>query len=475
MLTSIKTDSLTNQGQKLGMMYMRVAIILFGAQLLMGLIAAIQFLAPGFLFELFDFSVARMVHINALVVWMLYAMIGSVYLMLTDETGHEGVAIGLGKLAFWVLTAAVTIVVLVYIFVQIGAGTEATIWLINEGREYVEAPRWADIGIVVVVLIFYWNVFATYMKGEKTGIMTVMVANLMALAGLYLAGMFFTDNISMDQYWWWWVIHLWVEATWEVFVGTLAAYALIKIIDAKREIVEMWLWIEVLMLFGSGILGLGHHYFWIGTPEYWWEIGALFSSLEPVPLIAMFVHVLYDWGKEQGANGTKPAIKNSPAMAWLVTNAFGNFLGAGIWGFFHTLPQVNIYTHGSQFTAAHGHLAFFGAYATILIGMMYYGIQRAYGVERMKSNFKSKMAIFMITFGVLGMTVALTIAGYEQVLVERAELGATWNAFFTAQNLPWYIQAQLWRTIMGVVTFIGFIYLVWDLLTIGKNSQEAEA
>ncbi|MCK4442135.1 MAG: cbb3-type cytochrome c oxidase subunit I, partial [Sulfurovaceae bacterium] len=415
------------------------------------LIAAIQFIVPGFLFEIFDFSVARMVHINALVVWMLYAMIGSTYLMLTDETGEEVVGASIGKLAFWVLTGAVTVVVLVYIFVQIGAGKESTIWFINEGREYVEAPRWADIGIVVVVLIFYWNVFATYMKGQRTGIMTVMVANLMALAGLYLAGMFFTDNISMDQFWWWWVIHLWVEATWEVFVGTLAAYALIKIIGAKREIVEMWLWIEVLMLFGSGILGLGHHYFWIGTPEYWWEIGALFSALEPVPLVAMFVHVLYDWGKEQGISGDKPAMNNGPAMAWIVTNAFGNFLGAGIWGFFHTLPQVNIYTHGTQFTAAHGHLSFFGAYATILIGMMYFGIQKAYGVERLKMNFKSKMAIFMITFGVLGMAIALTIAGYEQVLVERAELGATWNAFFTAQNLPWYVQAQLWRAIMGVV------------------------
>jgi len=475
MLTSIKTNSLTNKGQELGMMYMRVAIILFGAQLLMGLIAAIQFLVPGFLFEIFDFSVARMVHINALVVWMLYAMIGSTYLMLTDETGKEVVGVGIGKLAFWVLTAAVTVVVLVYIFVQIGPGKESTIWLINEGREYIEAPRWADIGIVVVVLTFYANVFLTYMKGERTGIMTVMVANLMALAGLYLAGMFFTDNISMDQFWWWWVIHLWVEATWEVFVGTLAAYALIRIIGAKREVVEMWLWIEVLMLFGSGILGMGHHYFWIGTPEYWWEIGALFSALEPVPLIAMFVHVLYDWGKEQGINGTKPTITNGPAMAWIVTNAFGNFLGAGVWGFFHTLPQVNIYTHGTQFTAAHGHLAFFGAYATILIGMMYYGIQKAYGAERMKATFKSKMAIFLITFGVLGMTVALTIAGYEQVLVERAELGAGWSAFFAAQNLPWYVQAQTWRAIMGVVTFIGFVYLVLDLITIGKTTQEAEA
>jgi len=479
MLTSIKTNHFEgNESKQLAMMYFRVAMVLFGAQLLMGLIAGIQFIYPDFLFEIFDFSVARMVHINALVVWMLFAMIGSVYYLMPDETGVETVGIGLGKLAFWVLTAAVTVVVLVYILVQVGPGTESTIWLINEGREYLEAPRWADIGIVVVVLIFYYNVFMTFRKGTQTGIMMVLVADLLALAGLYLAGMFFTDNISMDQYWWWWVIHLWVEATWEVFVGALAAFALIKIINAKREIVEMWLWIEVLMLFGSGVLGLGHHYFWIGTPEYWWEIGALFSSLEPVPLVAMFVHVLYDWGKEQGiakAQGkTESVIKNGPAMAWIVMNAFGNFLGAGIWGFFHTLPQVNIYTHGTQFTSAHGHLAFFGAYATILVGMMYLGLQNAYGVKRMKASFNSKMALFLISFGMMGMTIALTIAGYEQVLVERAELGGGWNAFFAAQDLPWYIQAQLWRTIMGVVTFVGFVYLVWDMLTIGKKAATAQ-
>ena len=145
MLTSIKTNHFKSESKKLGMMYFRVAIILFGAQLLMGLIAAIQFIVPGFLFEVFDFSVARMVHINALVVWMLYAMIGSVYFMLSDETGNDGVGIPLGKLAFWILTLAVTIVVLVYIFVQVGAGTEASIWLIHEGREYIEAPRWADM------------------------------------------------------------------------------------------------------------------------------------------------------------------------------------------------------------------------------------------------------------------------------------------------------------------------------------------
>lgn len=185
----------------------------------------------------------------------------------------------------------------------------------------------------------------------------------------------------------------------------------------------------------------------------------------------MFVHVIYDWGKQSGIKGSK-TINNSPAFAWFVMNAFGNFLGAGIWGFFHTLPQVNIYTHGTQFTNAHGHLAFFGAYATILIGMFYLNVQSKNGIERMRSTFNSKMAITFISLGVMGMTIALTIAGYGQVLVERAQMGATWDAFFISQQAQWFVQGMGWRLAMGVVTIIGFVYLVIDLLSISKINHK---
>jgi nitric oxide reductase subunit B len=467
-----------SESKELATWYFTFAAVLFGAQLLFGLVAAIQFVEPSFLYGVLDFSIARILHINALVVWMVFAMFGSVYWLLPDETGIETVGIKIGKLLFWVFAAAIVVVVLVYLFIQVGSASDATMWFITEGREYIEAPRWADWGIVVVALGFVANLFLTGIKGNRSGIVTVLMADMIAFAGLYLCGMFFTDNIAVDQYWWWWVIHLWVEATWEVFVGALAAYGLITIIGAHRKVVEMWLWIEVAMLFGSGILGLGHHYFWIGTPEYWWEIGALFSALEPLPLVAMFIHVLYDWGKTQGEamgeehtdeDHVKSVIKNKPAFTWFTLNAFGNFLGAGIWGFFHTLPQVNLYTHGTQFTAAHGHLAFFGAYATILIGMMYLAVQGTNGIKVLKHTKASIWGVSLITFGVVGMTVALTIAGYSQVLVSRAQMGATWSAYFDGQAGMWFIQAMDWRLILGYVTFAGFIFLAKDLLTTGKN------
>jgi len=467
------SNHLTSESKQLATWYFTFAATLFGAQLLFGLVAAIQYVMPGFLYGILDFSIARILHINALVVWMVFAMFGSVYWLLPDETGIETIGIKVGKLLFWVFAAAIVVVVLVYLFVQVGPADETTIWFITEGREYIEAPRWADWGIVVVALGFVANLFLTGMKGKQSGIVTVLMADMIAFAGLYLAGMFFTDNITVDQYWWWWVIHLWVEATWEVFVGAIAAYGLITMIGAHRKVVEMWLWIEVSMLFGSGILGMGHHYFWIGTPEYWWEIGALFSALEPLPLVAMFIHVLYDWGKTQGAQEERgddtSVINNKPAFTWFVLNAFGNFLGAGIWGFFHTLPQVNLYTHGTQFTSAHGHLAFFGAYATILVGMMYIAVQGTNGIKVMKNTKASIWAVSMITGGVMGMTVALTIAGYVQVLVSRAQMGATWAGYFDGQSGAWFAQGMDWRLIMGVVTFLGFIMLAKDLLTTGKN------
>ena len=48
MLTSIKTNNFAgDKSKELATMYFRVAIILFGAQLLFGLVAALQFIVPG--------------------------------------------------------------------------------------------------------------------------------------------------------------------------------------------------------------------------------------------------------------------------------------------------------------------------------------------------------------------------------------------------------------------------------------------
>ena len=96
-------------GQQLSIKYFTVAMVLFLAQIVFGLLAGLQFLYPDLLYNVLDFNVNRMVHINAMVVWMLYGFFGSVYWLVEDEAGVELVGAKLANLAFYVLTVAVAV------------------------------------------------------------------------------------------------------------------------------------------------------------------------------------------------------------------------------------------------------------------------------------------------------------------------------------------------------------------------------
>ena len=217
--------------------------------------------------------------------------------------------------------AAVAAVAVVFIVVQYGSSDETALWLINQGRKYVEAPRWAAVGVVVVMLVFAYNVIGTaYATRRITGITAVLMIDLVPLILLYLIAFPAISNMSADLFWWWWLVHLWVEATWEVLIGCIMAWTLMQLLGTSRRIVETWLYIEVALVLGTGILGLGHHYFWIGTPNYWLTIGGFFSALEPLPLLGMVIHAIYDAGTHHMTT------TNRPSFYWMMAEAFGNFL-----------------------------------------------------------------------------------------------------------------------------------------------------
>jgi nitric oxide reductase subunit B len=62
-----------------------------------------------------------------------------------------------------------------------------------------------------------------------------------------------------------------------------------------------------------------------------------------------------------------------------------SFVGAGFLGFAHTIPQVNMYTHGTLVTAMHGHMAFWGAYAMLVLAIITYALPQMTGRARYKS------------------------------------------------------------------------------------------
>ena len=396
------------QTQKIALVYFLVAMALFFVQVSMGLLAGWIYVSPNTLSELMPFNIIRMLHTNSLVVWLLTGFFGAAYFIIPEESENEIYSPKLAYLQLLILVLGTTGVVLTYTF-NLFEGN----WLLGkEGREFLEQPIWVKVGIVVAALIFLFNVTMTVLKGKKTAISNILLLGLWALALLFLFAFYNPENLALDKEYWWYVIHLWVEGVWELIMASILAFLMLKLTGVDREVVEKWLYIIVATALFSGLLGTGHHYYWIGTPAYWQWIGSIFSSLEVIPFFAMmsFAFVMVWKGRRDHPN--------KAALLWSLGCAVMAFFGAGVWGFLHTLHGVNYYTHGTQITAAHGHLAFFGAYVSLNLAMFTYAMPIL--LKRDPYNQVLNMASFwLMSGGMVFMTFSLTFAGTVQSHMQR--------------------------------------------------------
>ncbi len=451
---SIMNPHLKFASQAVAKPYFVFALMLFAGQIVFGLIMAMQYVVGDFLFPAIPFNVARMVHTNLLIVWMLFGFMGAAYYLIPEEADRELYSPKLAMILFWVFAAAGTLTILGYLLVPYAGLAKLTgneLWP-TMGREFLEQPTITKIGIVVVALGFLFNIGMTLLKGRKTAINVVMMTGLIGLAVLFLFSFYNPENLTRDKFYWWWVVHLWVEGVWELIMGSMLAFVLIKITGVDREVIEKWLYVIIAMALITGILGTGHHYFWIGAPGVWLWLGSIFSALEPLPFFAM---VLFAFNMVNRRRRQHP---NKAASYWAIGTTVTAFLGAGVWGFMHTLAPVNYYTHGTQLTAAHGHLAFYGAYAMIIMTMMSYAMPRLRGLGEAPSARAQSVELWgfwLMTSSMLLITLLLTAAGVVQVWLQRIPAdGAAMSFMNTMDQLAVFFWLRL---VAGVGFGIGLI------------------
>ncbi|MBC7951264.1 MAG: cbb3-type cytochrome c oxidase subunit I [Rhodospirillaceae bacterium] len=426
------------ESQKVALYYIAGALGLFVAQVLFGVVAGTVVVMPNFLSELLPFNIIRMIHTNALIVWLLMGFFGAAYYLIPEEAETELYSTKLAIIQFWLFLFGATAAVVGYLF------------RIHEGREFLEQPLWIKLAIVVVALMFLFNVTMTVLKGRKTAITNVLLLGLWGIAIFFLFSLYNPDNLILDKMFWWWVVHLWVEGVWELVMASILAFLMIKMTGVDREVVEKWLYVIIGLALFSGILGTGHHYYWIGTPGYWQWIGSVFSTLEVAPFFAMVVFTFMMVWK---GGRTHP---NKAALLWSLGCSVFAFFGAGVWGFLHTLSSINYYTHGTQVTAAHGHLAFYGAYVMVNLAIFTYAMPNI--LKREPYNQLLNMWGFWVTSGgVAFMTFALTFAGVVQTHLQRV-MGMNFMEVQDQLGLFYWL-----RLGAGVATLIGVGMVVWSL------------
>jgi nitric oxide reductase subunit B len=440
------------ESQKIAYQYFLVATLLFGLQIVFGLITGAKYVWDADpLLQILPFNTSRAIHMNLLVIWLLMGFMGGTYYLIPEESEREIYSLPLAK-------------VQLYLFLAIGVAAIAGYiagW--SWGMPFLEQPLVLKLGIVLVALIFLFNIGMTTLKAKKrTTLQGVLLLGLGLIAALFLFGVFFMKNLSVQYYWWWWVIHLWVEGAWELVAASIMAFVLLKLTGVKRELVEKWLYIEVGLVLFTGIAGTGHHYYWIGTPGYWLWVGAIFSALEPLPILLMVIDTLRD------VRSRSVSIPNRPALYWAVGGAFLHFLGAGVWGFAHTLPQINKWTHGTQITASHGHFAFFGAYAMLNLTMFYFALPKLKGLKSFRQKLSLK-AFWTMTFFIVIFVLALAIAGIVQAYFQRV-LGMD---YLTTQGFMKLWFAVFWVSAWGFAA--GVLMYIVDFFTLREASGTTAA
>lgn len=389
------------KSQKVAYWFFALSMLLLTLQIIYGFIMGFAHMGFDSLHSIIPFNTARAVHTNLLVVWLLSGFMGAAYYIIPEEAEHELVSV---KLAFVQLISLALVGVVAII------GFHFNYW---EGRKFLEIPRPLDFLVVINVLTFLGIIVMTLYKGKKrTTTSLVLTMGLVFAALLYLPGMITFDNQTMDSFFRWWVVHLWVEGVWELIMGGILAFLLIKITGVDREVIEKWLYVIVGLTFISGILGTGHHYYYIGVGKVWLIVGGIFSALEPLAFFAMtlFAISMYRKGEKKHPNKT--------ALNWTLGTSIISFLGAGLLGLAHTLPQVNMDTHGTLVTAMHGHLAFWGAYAMIVLAIISYALPNLTG-RKFYDTKTGQLAFWLSNVGMFGMTAAFGVAGVAQVYLER--------------------------------------------------------
>ena len=432
------------QTQAIAKWYWFAAIALFVVQVVAGLWAGLIYVEPNFLSGLMPFNIVRMIHSNALIVWLLLGFFGATYFLIPEESEREIYSPILAYLQLVIMIVGALGAVVGYVF------------RIHEGREFLEQPLWVKLGIIVAALIFLFNISVTVLSGRKTAITNVLLLGLWGIAVFFLFSLYNPANLVLDKMYWWWVVHLWVEGVWELVMASVLAFIMLKMTGVDREVIEKWLYIIVATSLFTGIMGTGHHYFWIGTPGYWQWIGSIFSSLEIIPFFAMVVFCFMMVWKGRRNH------PNKAALLWALGCSVLAFFGAGVWGLMHTLHPVNYYTHGTQVTAAHGHLAFYGAYVALNLAIMTYAFPIIFRVN--PYNQVLNMASFWVMSSAMAfMTFTLTFAGIVQTHLQRV-MGMNYMEVQDQLSVFYWM-----RFGSGLVVVIGV--LMWVYATLGPKKQ----
>lgn len=455
--------------------YFAVVVLLFLFQTAFGVVTAHYIVEAGGLYGIdirtvLPYSITRSWHLQLSIFWIATAWLAGGMFIAPMLSKHEP------KGQHWL----VKILFVAVLIVAVGSITGewlgvknmlGDLWFLfgHQGWEYLELGRvWQillTVGMVLWAVIVFRSI-APLLKGQDKGSLPYML-----LYGVFAIPLFFSfglmyhpgTNFAVADFWRWWVVHLWVEGIFELYTTIIVAYFFCSLGMVSQRSALSVIYVDIILYLGSGIVGIGHHYYWTAQPAINMALGSMMSALEVVPLTLLtmeawkFVHL----AKVEGS------IKNFShywAMMFLIAVGFWNFLGAGVFGFLINTPIVSYYEHATYLTSNHGHAALMGVYGMLAIAAVLF-CTRYLMTNDAWSNKLIGISFYCLNIGLLLMLVLnIFPAGVIQMVASFQ------HGFWYARSYEFIhasaFQIFTWLRIVGDMTFVvgGVLPLVFVIV-----------
>jgi nitric oxide reductase subunit B len=448
--------------QRAAAKYFVIALVLFLVQCVLGGKMAHDY-ADGASFYGFNlaqylpFNIARTWHLQLAIFWIATAWLGMGIFIAPLVSGREPK----GQRALVNILFAALVIVVVgslageYLSIK-GMLGKAWWWLGTQGWEYLELGRLWMLLLIAGMGIWLYIVArglraALKAESDRGGLTHLLLYSSTAIPVFYCFALFVNrdSHITMADYWRWWLIHLWVEGMFEVFAVVVIGFLMVRLGLVTAHSTLRATYFQLIILLSSGIIGTGHHYYWIGAPEAWMALGAVFSALEVIPLTLLMVEA-YGQYKVIRAGGTE--FPYAAAFWFLLATGFWNLFGAGVLGFLINLPFVSYFQHGSFLTAAHGHGALMGVYGMLAIALALFSLRNIVDGHYWKEKWLM-VSFWGLNAGLMGMIVVTLVPIGTLQAVESFNHG-----FWSARSLEFYqqpfVHTLLWLRMIPDTVFI---------------------
>lgn len=473
---------LTASQQRVGKYFLAVAALLL-VQIAAGTIMAHSYYDRTSFYgiainDVFPFNFLRDVHIQAPIVWIGLSWIGAALFLAPAIAGGQEAKgqYWLVDLLFWATLLIVAGALVGNYFGIMGVIDRGWFWFGNQGLSYIQLGRFWQIGFFVGLVLWsflvmralwpdkalWWKAAGQFWSG-RIRLEHLIWASTINIAILYAFGMIpltgIEKSFTLTDFWRWWVVHLWVEQSFEFFAASMSAYLLMAVGLVSRKLAERATYFEIILIFLGGVIGTGHHLYWVGGPSMWIPMGSMFSFIEVLPLVLLIIEAINNYRLIK----THQKFKYRLAYTYVIGAAFWNFVGAGVFGG-GTLnaPLVNYYEHGTFLTLNHAHTALFGAFGELAIGLIYFCL-RYIAADRYRFSEKLGMWAFWLYNGGLVLWVLLNFfpIGWSQLdtVFEHGLAYARSSAFYDT-TLFWQ-----WMRLPGDVVFAaGALLMAWDFI-----------